>query len=116
MGALPAPILMVGAGHMGGALIDGWQAAGAYGATDLILWDPRPGEAALAAERDGALLNPPPDRLAAAQVLVMAVKPQLWRAAAGEIAHRVVSFCRERLQAIARASYPIRDRLFVDFD
>lgn len=36
------PILMLGAGRMGGALIEGWGRAGAFKPADLILRDPHP--------------------------------------------------------------------------
>ena len=34
------PILMLGAGRMGGALIEGWRAAGAFQSSDLIVREP----------------------------------------------------------------------------
>lgn len=86
---LPAsltPVLMVGAGHMGGALIAGWRRAGAIEATKIILRDPVPGEAALEAARVGAVLNGPDADLASARTVVLAVKPQAWRLAAEAIA------------------------------
>lgn len=83
------PILLLGAGHMGGALIEGWLAAGAFAASDLIIIDPQPGEAARAAAAKGARLNPPNDAPAQAATVVLAVRPQVWRKAAAEIASRL---------------------------
>ena len=40
------PVLLVGAGHMGGALIAGWLAARALDASELLILDPTPGKAA----------------------------------------------------------------------
>jgi pyrroline-5-carboxylate reductase len=80
------PILMLGAGRMGGAMVEGWLSAGAFEGRDLIVRDPNPGPAALAAEQAGALLNPPDAELARASTVVLAVKPQLWREAAAETA------------------------------
>jgi pyrroline-5-carboxylate reductase len=80
------PILMLGAGRMGGAMIDGWLAAGAFEGRELIIRDPHPGPSALAAEQAGATLNPPDAELARASTVVLAVKPQLWREAAAETA------------------------------
>lgn len=80
------PILMLGAGRMGGALVEGWRRAGAYAATDLILRDPYPTEAALAAEAEGARLNPPDAALIEARTVILAVKPQIWRETAAEVA------------------------------
>lgn len=86
MTAPETPILFVGAGHMGGAIIQGWLRSGAVSAADLILRDPNPGAAARAAAEAGAILNPPVEALGAARTVILAVKPQLWRAAAAEIA------------------------------
>jgi pyrroline-5-carboxylate reductase len=83
------PILVLGAGRMGGALIEGWIRASAVDVAELILRDPAPGEAAQAAVREGARLNPPEAVLAEAQTVVLAVKPQIWREVAAEVAPRL---------------------------
>ncbi|HYD44508.1 MAG TPA: pyrroline-5-carboxylate reductase [Phenylobacterium sp.] len=83
------PILLLGAGRMGGALIDGWRRAGAVHPGQLIVLDPQPGDAARAAEADGALLNPPDAEVARAQTVLVAVKPQLWREAAAGLAAKL---------------------------
>lgn len=80
------PILMLGAGRMGGAMLAGWRKANAFSAAELMIRDPQPGEAAQAAAAGGAVLNPPDSELARARTVVLAVKPQLWREAAAEIA------------------------------
>ncbi len=80
------PILMLGAGRMGGAMIEGWLAANAFAGGELMVRDPRPGPSALAAEAAGAALNPPDGELARARTVVLAVKPQIWREAAAEAA------------------------------
>jgi pyrroline-5-carboxylate reductase len=85
------PVLMVGAGHMGGALITGWRRAGAVTAAELILRDPTPGEAARRASEDGAILNGPDGDLATARTVILAVKPQAWRVIAREIAPLLAS-------------------------
>ena len=81
----PTPILLAGAGRMGGALIAGWRLAGAFAPGDLIVRDPDPGSEALAARDAGASLNPPDAALATANTVLFAVKPQRWRDAAVEI-------------------------------
>ena len=86
-----SPLLMVGAGHMGGALIAGWARAGTLAPADLILRDPNPGPAACAAADQGASLNPPAPDLARARVVIMAVKPQVWRGVAEEVAPHVAA-------------------------
>jgi pyrroline-5-carboxylate reductase len=80
------PILIAGAGAMGGSLIAGWRRAGAVPASDMIIVDPEPGPEALGAEAAGAILNPPEDALAGARTVLLAVKPQIWRIAAEVIA------------------------------
>jgi pyrroline-5-carboxylate reductase len=84
--ASPTPILLLGAGRMGGALIAGWLRAGAVAPGDLLLRDPNPSEEALAAAKAGARLNPPDDALGAAATVILAVKPQAWLPAARAIA------------------------------
>jgi pyrroline-5-carboxylate reductase len=79
------PLAMIGAGHMGGALITGWRLAGPVAAGDLILRDPAPGAAAIQAATDGARLNGATEELSAARVVILAVKPQVWRAVVAEV-------------------------------
>jgi pyrroline-5-carboxylate reductase len=80
------PILMLGAGRMGGAILEGWRRAGAFPASELMICDPEPSPAAEASVRAGALLNPPEAELARARTVLLAVKPQIWRGAAAEYA------------------------------
>lgn len=79
---MTTPILLLGAGRMGGALAEGWRRTGAFDAADLMLRDPNPGPDALAAQAAGARLNPPDADLKAAKTVLLAVKPQVWREAA----------------------------------
>jgi len=74
------PILLLGAGRMGGALIEGWLAAGAFAASDIMVRDPQPGTLP-----DGVRVNPSDAELAAAKTVVLAVKPQIWREASAAI-------------------------------
>jgi pyrroline-5-carboxylate reductase len=83
---MTAPILILGAGRMGGALIEGWTAARAFSSSELMLRDPNPGAVALAAKAAGAQLNPEGAALGAAQTVLLAVKPQVWREAAEAVA------------------------------
>ena len=85
MADLPTPVLMVGAGHMGGALIAGWRRAGVLAPADLMLRDPHPGAEARRAAADGAALNGPDEPLAAAAAVILAVKPQVWRPIAAAV-------------------------------
>jgi pyrroline-5-carboxylate reductase len=83
------PILMLGAGRMGGAILDGWAKAGAVAARDLMIVDPYPSDAARRAEAAGARLNPPDADLARARTVMLCVKPQKWLEAAGQYASRL---------------------------
>jgi pyrroline-5-carboxylate reductase len=77
-----APIGLLGAGRMGGALIEGWMRAGAIDPKTLIIVEPIPSEAIVALR---ARLNPPLEELAEVRTLILAVKPQVWKTAAAQI-------------------------------
>lgn len=83
---LSTPILMLGAGRLGGALIEGWRMAGVFPATSLIIREPYPNDAVHAAVAAGARLNPDDATLSEAKTVLLAVKPQTWREAAAQIA------------------------------
>ena len=73
---LSGPIVLCGAGKMGGALLEGWlQAELAPGKIAVIEPHPAPAVAALAAR--GVQLNPDPGTLKNAAAIVVAVKPQI---------------------------------------
>ncbi len=78
------PILLLGAGRMGGALIDGWRKAGAFALSDLMVRDPYPTTELQALA--GLAINPPDEELGRAKTVLLAVKPQLWREAAAQAA------------------------------
>ena len=79
--AAGGPVWLLGAGNMGGALLARWHGAGLR---DAAVIDPHPGPlpAGIA-----AAAGPPPAGSPA--VLVLAVKPQVWRDAAAPLAGRV---------------------------
>lgn len=81
------PLLMLGAGRMGGALISGWGLAGLLAPQDLMIRDPQPGEEAQAAIAAGALDDPDAAAMGRAAIVLLAVKPQLWREAAAQVSH-----------------------------
>lgn len=80
------PILILGAGRMGGAMIEGWRKAEAFAASDLIICEPTPGSVPLAAEAAGARLNPAEAEFAQARTVLLSVKPQVWSETAAEVA------------------------------
>jgi pyrroline-5-carboxylate reductase len=73
------PILMLGAGRMGGAIIEGWMKTGAIAPAALLIREPNPGAVVDVAVAAGAAINPPDAALGAAETVLMALKPQLWR-------------------------------------
>ena len=70
------PVVLVGAGKMGTAMARGWLAAGLRPA-NLVLVDPKPADAVIdfAGQHGLLLVSTIPD--APAQVLILAVKPQI---------------------------------------
>ncbi|HEV7633983.1 MAG TPA: NAD(P)-binding domain-containing protein, partial [Bradyrhizobium sp.] len=69
------PIVLAGAGKMGGAMLAGWLAQG-LDPKQVAVIEPQPsGEIGALAAR-GVRLNPPPADVGAAATLVLALKPQ----------------------------------------
>ena len=67
-------LVLVGAGKMGSAMLDGWLARGLH-PKKLVVIEPEPGNAVKALARRGVTLNPK-GNAAAASAIVIAVKPQ----------------------------------------
>ncbi|MFN3891400.1 MAG: pyrroline-5-carboxylate reductase [Beijerinckiaceae bacterium] len=82
---LPRALTLIGAGRMGGALLRGWLDLG-VAPGDVLVIDPVPGAElqALCAEKGVALNAKPPHR--PAEVLVLAIKPQMLDEAAPDLA------------------------------
>jgi pyrroline-5-carboxylate reductase len=76
------PILLLGAGRLGGAMLDGWGLTKAFAPADILICDPQPGPSAQAAAAAGARLNPDRGELMRPRTVLLAVKPQVWRDAA----------------------------------
>jgi pyrroline-5-carboxylate reductase len=81
---MTTPILLLGAGRMGGALLAGWKRAGAFAPSQIMVRDPSPGPEALAA---GVNLHPDAADQLRAKTILLAVKPQVWAAVAGQAQH-----------------------------
>lgn len=82
---LPKTLVLIGAGKMGGAMLEGWLRIGMNpGGISLI--DPNPSDemVALASEK-GMALNPSADAIAPTEVLVLATKPQMLDTAAPSV-------------------------------
>jgi pyrroline-5-carboxylate reductase len=67
-------LVLVGAGKMGGAMLDGWIARG-LAPKRIVVIEPQPGKSVKALARRGLKLNPK-GKIAAAAAIVIAVKPQ----------------------------------------
>ena len=79
--ASTGPVVLLGCGRLGSAIVEGWLKTGAVAPSDLIILTPSDKPVAEQARALGAHINPPMDSLAEARVLVLAVKPAMWRAA-----------------------------------
>ncbi len=73
------PVVLVGCGRLGSSILEGWLKTGAVDAGDLIILTPSSKPAAEAARAQGAKVNPDSSALSRARVVVLAVKPAMWR-------------------------------------
>jgi pyrroline-5-carboxylate reductase len=78
------PILVIGAGRMGGGILQGWRRAGAVPYRQCMLRVRSMNAASDAARAGGAAVNPPDKKLAQARTVLLAVKPQMWRQVAAD--------------------------------
>ncbi|MGV9008796.1 pyrroline-5-carboxylate reductase family protein [Brevundimonas sp.] len=79
--ARSGPVVLLGCGRLGSAILDGWLKTAAVGANDIIVLTPSDKPVANAAAEQGARINPPLVDLTGASALVIAVKPAKWREA-----------------------------------
>lgn len=81
----PSSLILVGAGKMGGAMLEGWLHAGLHGSAVTVI-DPLPSDAMSAlCARVGAKLNPK-ETPRIPEALVLGIKPQMLDAAAPTLA------------------------------
>jgi pyrroline-5-carboxylate reductase len=74
---LSGTLVLVGAGKMGGAMLEGWLRAG-LDAKRIVILDPSPPpEIDAVIMRHALKRNPPVDTIADAEIVVIAVKPQI---------------------------------------
>lgn len=74
---LSGKLVLIGAGKMGGAMLDGWLKAGVP-AAQIIAIDPAPpAEVKALLERNSITHNPPATSLSGVEVVLVAVKPQI---------------------------------------
>jgi pyrroline-5-carboxylate reductase len=77
---IKGPIVLAGAGKMGGAMLSGWLAQG-LDARHVSVIEPHPSDDIRALAARGIRLNPSPKEIGAAATLVVALKPQMFREA-----------------------------------
>jgi pyrroline-5-carboxylate reductase len=77
---LTGPLVLAGAGKMGGAMLSGWLTQGLE-ARSLSVIEPHPSDEIKALANKGVRLNPQGEDIGNAATLVIAVKPQMFREA-----------------------------------
>jgi pyrroline-5-carboxylate reductase len=77
---ISGPIVLAGAGKMGGAMLAGWLAQG-LDARHASVIEPHPSDDIRALVANGIRLNPSAKEIGAAATLVVALKPQMFREA-----------------------------------
>ena len=77
---LTGPIVLAGAGKMGGAMLSGWLAQG-LDAKRVGVIEPHPSDEIRVLAAKGIRLNPSRQEIGAAATLVVALKPQMFREA-----------------------------------
>jgi pyrroline-5-carboxylate reductase len=108
---LSGTILLVGAGKMGGALLEGWLALG-LDARNIAVIEPAPAGEIAALARRGVRLNPPANSVGEVTSIVLAVKPQLAPAVMPALASLVgnstilVSIMAGRTLTFLEAAFP----------
>jgi pyrroline-5-carboxylate reductase len=70
------PVALVGAGKMGGAMLEGWLALG-LDPKQAVVIDPSPAPDISVLAGRGVVLNPPKAAMSKARVVLLAVKPQV---------------------------------------
>src|SRR5215211_4527775 len=83
--ALPSSLALVGAGKMGGAMLEGWLAVGLDPAAVAVI-EPAPSPEIEALCRNRGIRLNPPDTARPPEVMVLAIKPQTLPAAAPTVA------------------------------
>jgi pyrroline-5-carboxylate reductase len=87
--ALPSSLVLVGAGKMGGAMLEGWLKVGLDPAGVAVI-DPKPApEIESLCRRRGIRLDPAAEEVRPPEAVVLAIKPQILDAAAPGIARLV---------------------------
>jgi pyrroline-5-carboxylate reductase len=89
MSDMPRSLILIGAGKMGGAMLDGWLATG-MSPRGVTILDPHPSpDAVSTAKAHGMQLNPPLGHVPPASAIILAIKPQMLDAAQAVLKHLV---------------------------
>jgi pyrroline-5-carboxylate reductase len=75
------PVVLVGCGRLGSAILEGWVKTGAVYPAELIILTPSEKPVAERARIKGARVNPPLEALENARAVVLSVKPAYWKGA-----------------------------------
>jgi pyrroline-5-carboxylate reductase len=81
---ISAPLVLAGAGKMGGAMLAGWLARG-LDAKRVVVIEPHPSDDIRALAAKGVRLNPSAKDVGVAATLVVALKPQSFREAGSDL-------------------------------
>jgi len=86
MAAGDRPVVLVGCGRLGSAIVEGWLLTGAVDPAELIILTPSEKPVAEQARAKGARVNPPSEALTNARAAVLSVKPAYWKGAVEPLA------------------------------
>ena len=90
--------LLIGAGRMGGALLNGWLESGLVTPRKLVIMDPAPGpQAVLAIERGAKHITAAQDIPKSVKTVVLAVKPQMFERIGAELGQHALPESGHRL-------------------
>src|SRR5262245_895910 len=76
LGDFSGTLVLIGAGRMGSALLDGWLQLG-LDPTRIAVLEPEPTAQVSALTSRGLRLNPPPNAVGEVDAMVVAIKPQV---------------------------------------
>ncbi len=79
--SLDTDVVLIGCGRLGSALVEGWLATPGFKADRLTIIARHETRATDQARAAGATINPAPERMRDVGILVLAVKPAVWREA-----------------------------------
>jgi pyrroline-5-carboxylate reductase len=75
LGNITGSLVLIGAGKMGGAMLQGWLGLG-FAPANAVVFEPQPSDEIAALAQRGVRLNPPRDSVRDVAAMVIAVKPQ----------------------------------------